>query len=130
MALNVYLLICFLVVDMAQDYFLNKTFPGVKIKYQHSLVSPRRPLHEHKASKSPNDDDSNFYTSPLLVQAISRNQLLYFLLGNVFTGVVNLSVRTILMSDISAMGILILYLLIVNGLIVLLHVRNITTRFW
>ncbi|KAG8950160.1 Glucosaminyl phosphatidylinositol (GlcN-PI) nositol acylation protein [Tulasnella sp. 424] len=47
--------------------------------------------------------------SPALFEAINRNGLPVFLLANVATGLINLSMQTMYMSDLSAMVVLILY---------------------
>ncbi|XP_791509.3 phosphatidylinositol-glycan biosynthesis class W protein [Strongylocentrotus purpuratus] len=66
----------------------------------------------------------------LLVSAIGRNQLLYFLLANVLTGLVNLSIDTIHQPDVTAFGIVALYLFVLNFVLVFFHQKNISTKFW
>ena len=87
-------------------------------------LTPRKALY-HKETGEP-QSLKPFYCckEPLLVKAISRNQLAYFLLGNILTGIVNLTVNTIHSDNFTAMIILIVYILITNGIVVLLHVRK------
>nr|XP_054764341.1 phosphatidylinositol-glycan biosynthesis class W protein-like isoform X1 [Lytechinus pictus] len=66
----------------------------------------------------------------LLVSAIGRNQLLYFLLANVLTGLVNLSIDTIHQPDVTSFGIVALYLFVLNCVLVFFHQKNISTKFW
>ena len=93
-------------------------------------VSPRKALGQKGTEKS--FVCTGFYSckEPLLVKAISRNQLFYFLIGNILTGIVNLSINTIQLDDFASMGILVLYIFITNGIVVVLHIRNINTKFW
>ncbi len=129
-SLSVFLLASFLAVDVLQDHLL-KTNARVSPK-QDTVVSPRRPLHQHHLTDEAKAAHvkSGFIRNPLLVQAISRNQLFFFLLGNVLTGLVNLLVNTMQASDVTAMSILVVYLLFVNGVVVIFHVNDITTKFW
>lgn len=60
--------------------------------------------------------DSIRYTT--LFQAISRNQLLYFLLANVFTGSVNVSINTLSHGTLTSLCVIISYIFCVNGLII------------
>ena len=98
-----------------------------------SVLTPRRALHSLN-NKEPGESHEmpkvKTCREPLLVKAISRNQLFYFLLGNILTGMVNLSMHTEHASDFTAMAILTCYILVTNGIIVLLHVKNVSTKFW
>lgn len=69
------------------------------------------------------------HTSGIL-EAINYNGLLYFLLANVLTGAVNLSINTLQQSSACALTILCTYLLILNSIICVLHRANIQTKFW
>lgn len=65
-----------------------------------------------------------------LVSAINRNQLFFFLIGNVLTGVVNLLIDTRAVSELLAVGALFTYGSVVCGVTCLLFVLNINTKFW
>ena len=65
-----------------------------------------------------------------LLSAINRNQLFFFLIGNVLTGVVNLAVKTGSVEAVPAVATLIAYGGVVCGLTSLLFVFNISTKFW
>jgi glucosaminylphosphatidylinositol acyltransferase len=65
-----------------------------------------------------------------MLEAISRNGLLYFLLANVLTGVVNLLFATINASSTAAILIITIYMLVLSGVTALLHFYNITVKFW
>ena len=65
-----------------------------------------------------------------LLAAMNRNGLFYFLLCNVLTGIVNITVPTIHVQDSSAFTIMFLYLMLVSCVISVLHLKNITVKFW
>ena len=58
--------------------------------------------------------------SSIIVQAINRNQLAIFLVGNLMTGVVNLSMKTIYSSDEVGLLVIALYTWLVCSVAVLL----------
>ncbi|XP_006799626.1 phosphatidylinositol-glycan biosynthesis class W protein [Neolamprologus brichardi] len=65
-----------------------------------------------------------------LIQAVSRNQLLFFLLANVMTGLTNSVVDTISCSTFFSLCILLLYMFINCFVIYVLHFYGITVKFW
>ncbi|KAL6078083.1 Phosphatidylinositol-glycan biosynthesis class W protein, variant 2 [Balamuthia mandrillaris] len=65
-----------------------------------------------------------------LFTAINRNQLFFFLLCNLLVGVVNFGMKTIFASDTTALTVLTAYLLIASLVASVLHVYNITIKFW
>ncbi|XP_074528741.1 phosphatidylinositol-glycan biosynthesis class W protein isoform X2 [Halichoeres trimaculatus] len=65
-----------------------------------------------------------------LVQAVSRNQLLFFLLANVMTGLTNYVMDTLSCSHLFSVCVLLLYMFINCFVIYLLHVCEITIKFW
>ncbi|BFY99388.1 hypothetical protein BsWGS_02428 [Bradybaena similaris] len=69
-------------------------------------------------------------TSVCLLDAISYNSLLYFLLANLLTGAVNMSIATIYASDTVAVVTLVLYMCILSCVVVFLRKRNISTKIW
>jgi len=68
--------------------------------------------------------------TPLLLEAINRNGLLYFLLANILTGIVNVSFPTIFMDVWQSLLILVAYQFILCSVICALHYANKTVRFW
>lgn len=61
--------------------------------------------------------------------AVNRNQLVYFLLANVLTGLVNFCVQTIFCSPLKGVLIVSTYLLLLNLLISVLHLQGKTLKF-
>lgn len=65
-----------------------------------------------------------------LVQAVSRNQLLFFLLANVLTGLTNSVVDTLSCSSSFSVCVLLLYMFVNCCVVYVLHVCGITLKFW
>lgn len=65
-----------------------------------------------------------------LLSAVNYNGLLYFLLANVLTGLVNLSVDTLQLSTVQSMTILITYMGILSFVTLMLYKWKIRLKFW
>ncbi|XP_026184199.1 phosphatidylinositol-glycan biosynthesis class W protein [Mastacembelus armatus] len=65
-----------------------------------------------------------------LIQAVSRNQLLFFLLANVLTGFTNSMVDTLSCSSSFSVCVLLLYMFMNCFVIYVLHLWGITVKFW
>ncbi|XP_059177789.1 phosphatidylinositol-glycan biosynthesis class W protein-like isoform X2 [Physella acuta] len=65
-----------------------------------------------------------------MMEAVAFNSLLYFLLANLMTGVVNMTISTLHTSDISAVAILVVYMFALSGIIVFFKSKNISTKIW
>ncbi|CAN9501610.1 unnamed protein product [Ophioblennius macclurei] len=65
-----------------------------------------------------------------LVQAVSRNQLLFFLLANVMTGLTNSIVDTLSCSGSVSVCVLLLYMFTNCFVIYVLHLSGTTIKFW
>lgn len=78
-------------------------------------------------SKAIEKERVNKATSRVL-HAFNRNGLAIFLVANLLTGLVNMTFKTILMTNIPAMAILVGYMAILTGLGVLLDRRDITIK--
>jgi len=65
-----------------------------------------------------------------LLEAISANGLLYFLLANLLTGAVNLSTVTMSASAPLALTELTAYLVTLSAIVSVLHVYRIRVKFW
>jgi phosphatidylinositol glycan class W len=63
-----------------------------------------------------------------VLEAFNRNGLAIFLVANLLTGLVNLTVPTLHVSDIEAMGILLVYAGVVTGLAVGLDAYDISIK--
>lgn len=65
-----------------------------------------------------------------LLSAVNYNGLLYFLLANVLTGLVNLSIDTLQLSTAQSMTILISYMGILSFVTLMLYKWKIRLKFW
>ncbi|XP_051903359.1 phosphatidylinositol-glycan biosynthesis class W protein-like [Hippocampus zosterae] len=65
-----------------------------------------------------------------LVQAINKNQLLYFLLSNVLTGMANTLVNTLNCTDLFSVCVLLFYMFTNSTVVYVLHICGITIKFW
>nr|XP_040035707.1 phosphatidylinositol-glycan biosynthesis class W protein [Gasterosteus aculeatus aculeatus]XP_040035708.1 phosphatidylinositol-glycan biosynthesis class W protein [Gasterosteus aculeatus aculeatus] len=65
-----------------------------------------------------------------LVQAVSRNQLLFFLLANVMTGLTNSIVDTLSCSSSFSLVVLLSYMFVNCSVIGVLHHCGVTVKFW
>ncbi|KAG0327323.1 Glucosaminyl phosphatidylinositol (GlcN-PI) nositol acylation protein [Podila horticola] len=63
-------------------------------------------------------------TCPPLLEAVNRNGLAVFLVANVLTGLVNMTVQTLYTPDMKALGILVAYMAVVTGLAWVWQVRG------
>ncbi|KAJ8412397.1 hypothetical protein AAFF_G00127330 [Aldrovandia affinis] len=65
-----------------------------------------------------------------LIQAVNRNQLLFFLLANVMTGLTNVIVDTVNSSNLFSVCVLLFYMFMNCFIIFILHLKEITVKFW
>lgn len=68
--------------------------------------------------------------SPIILSAISYNGLAFFLIANVMTGIVNLSVQTLLQDTMISLLILTVYALILCAVMTLLYMKRIKLKAW
>lgn len=83
-----------------------------------------------KQSDSVSDKKTDEIERFCLVQAVSRNQLLFFLLANVMTGLTNSVVDTLSCSSSFSVCVLLLYMFTNCFVIYVLHLCGITVKFW
>lgn len=110
-AYNTTVLLCYLLLDLA-------FFPTPLSKSTYSPVSGLKVIRRSSngndnvsdlASTMPTTPGPSPMPAPPLLEAINRNSLAVFLLANVATGVVNLSMRTMYASNMRAMCVLGVY---------------------
>lgn len=83
-----------------------------------------------KQSDSVSDKKTGEIERHCLVQAVSRNQLLFFLLANVMTGLTNSIVDTLSCSSLFSVCVLLSYMFVNCFVIYVLHLCGITLKFW
>lgn len=143
-AYNLTLLSLFLLLDMVVIFFgevklassdSSRSSKISKVKSRHSNESANL----RKLPKKPKDQSSepsaegivcNVYRCPQIYKSIDYNGLVFFLLGNVGTGVVNMSVATLHADDITAVLLLSLYVAVLSFVALILFKFKIKLKFW
>ena len=74
------------------------------------------------------EEDTYRYSTSRVLEAYNRNGLAIFLVANLLTGLVNLTVPTLHISSLQAMGILLVYSATLTGFALLLDVYNISIK--
>ncbi|KAG5284149.1 hypothetical protein AALO_G00023470 [Alosa alosa] len=65
-----------------------------------------------------------------LIQSVNRNQLLFFMIANLMTGLTNVIVDTVNSNDLFSVSVLLMYMFINSAVIFILHRKGITVKFW
>ncbi|XP_034405955.1 phosphatidylinositol-glycan biosynthesis class W protein [Cyclopterus lumpus] len=86
-------------------------------------------LHKKQAD-SVSDKKTGEIERHCIVQAVSRNQLLFFLLANLMTGLTNSIVDTLVCSSSFSLCVLLSYMFVNCFVIFVLHHWGITVKFW
>ncbi|BES89617.1 GPI anchor biosynthetic process [Nesidiocoris tenuis] len=66
----------------------------------------------------------------LTLEAISANNLLFFLVGNVLTGAVNMAVHTLLVTSTLSLLIILAYTVTTCAIVTYLYLKRLTLKFW
>ena len=84
--------------------------------------------HPHQSATTSSSSSSSLTFD--LLESVSDNGLVYFLLANLLTGAVNVSTVTLAASTSLAMTLLTVYVLTLSLAVSTLHVRRIRVKFW
>jgi glucosaminylphosphatidylinositol acyltransferase len=82
----------------------------------------------YNAQESKTEKEAYTFATSRVLRALNRNGLAAFLLANLLTGLVNLSVPTLDVGPAPAMGILVGYLALVTSIVVVLDIYNISIK--
>ncbi|XP_042298191.1 phosphatidylinositol-glycan biosynthesis class W protein isoform X2 [Sceloporus undulatus] len=118
---------CFLVADLIL-VFAKLLADGADVPCSWRFAQPS--LAQKKRDLVGPLDTKTLPQNVCVISAVNKNQLLYFLLANVLTGIVNLLVDTIHSSTFAAMSILHLYMLTNCCVMYLLQAKNIIFKWW
>ncbi|XP_015998833.2 phosphatidylinositol-glycan biosynthesis class W protein [Rousettus aegyptiacus] len=88
------------------------------------------PATNKKHSESPVSEAERNKPSICLITAMNRNQLTFFLMSNITTGLINLLVDTLHSSTLWALFVLNLYMFTNCLIMYLLHLQDRTIKFW
>jgi hypothetical protein len=67
---------------------------------------------------------------PLTLEAINYNGLLFFLLSNLLTGLINICVQTLTIGVLQSLLIVCGYMFVLCNVIILLYLKNIKVKMW
>lgn len=84
---------------------------------------------DDKVDDEENPSDKRHYV-PIILSSISYNGLVFFLLANVMTGMVNLSFQTLLLNTPQAIAILGGYMFVLCAITTFLYVKKIKLKVW
>ncbi|XP_075051699.1 glucosaminyl-phosphatidylinositol-acyltransferase PIGW [Mixophyes fleayi] len=115
------ILLCDLVLDFAR-YLTPGSIVSRTWNIYNSPSSPKKNVTTLRDSKR----DINI----CLINAINRNQLLFFLQSNIMTGIVNMLIDTINSNNLFSLIILVTYMFVNCLIAYLLHINNITIKWW
>ncbi|NXW64381.1 PIGW protein, partial [Eurystomus gularis] len=119
---------CFVVTDLTL-VFTKLLVKGSSVPCCWDVVKPPDTGKKHETEAVPVGNEGKL--SPVcLISAINKNQLLYFVLANVMTGMVNILIDTIHSKAVFALCILHLYMFSICLIMHILHARNIVLKFW
>lgn len=77
-------------------------------------------------------DEPDFHVPyvPLILQAINYNGLAFFLIANLFTGIVNICFQTMLLETPASLVIISYYIFLLNVIMVFLYVNKFKLKIW
>ncbi|XP_072325580.1 phosphatidylinositol-glycan biosynthesis class W protein [Scyliorhinus torazame] len=94
------------------------------------LDSSQREKDETLLKNSPSRKVDKTTTHFCLIEAVSRNQLLFFLQSNILTGLVNLTIDTVHSNSFVSLFVILLYMFCNCFIVYILHINDITLKFW
>ncbi|NXE08967.1 PIGW protein, partial [Lophotis ruficrista] len=128
LAQSLTLFICFVVTDLTL-VFTKLLVRGSSVPCCWNVVKPPNTSKKHGTEAVPVGREGKL-SHICLISAISKNQLLFFLLANVMTGAVNILIDTIHSKTALTLCILHLYMFFNCLIMYILHAKNIVFKFW
>uniref|UniRef100_A0A8C0BFC1 Phosphatidylinositol-glycan biosynthesis class W protein n=1 Tax=Buteo japonicus TaxID=224669 RepID=A0A8C0BFC1_9AVES len=120
--------ICFVVSDLTL-VFTKLLVKGSSVPCCWNVVKPPNASKKHETEAVPMRREGKL-SHICLISAINKNQLLFFLLANVMTGIVNILIDTIHSKTAFTLCILHLYMFFNCLIMHILHAKNIVLKFW
>uniref|UniRef100_A0A8B9PTJ5 Phosphatidylinositol-glycan biosynthesis class W protein n=1 Tax=Apteryx owenii TaxID=8824 RepID=A0A8B9PTJ5_APTOW len=122
------LFICFVVIDLML-VFTKLLVNGSSVPCCWNVIQPAHSSKKHDTEAVPVKRESKLLHI-CLISAIDKNQLLFFLLANIMTGIVNMMIDTIHSKTSFTLCVLHLYMFFNCLIMYILHARNIVLKFW
>ncbi|NWI14565.1 PIGW protein, partial [Crypturellus soui] len=120
--------ICFIAVDLML-VFTKLLVSGASVPCCWNVLQPAHSSKKHDMETVPVKDESKLL-HVCLITAIDKNQLPFFLLANVMTGIVNIMIDTIHSKTSFTLVVLHLYMFFNCLIMYILHAKNIVLKFW
>ncbi|NWJ08876.1 PIGW protein, partial [Crypturellus undulatus] len=120
--------ICFIAIDLML-VFTKLLVSGASVPCCWNVLQPARSSKKHDMETVPVKGKSKLLHI-CLITAIDKNQLLFFLLANVMTGIVNIMIDTIHSKTSFTLVVLHLYMFFNCLIMYILHAKNIVLKFW
>ncbi|KFV80152.1 Phosphatidylinositol-glycan biosynthesis class W protein [Struthio camelus australis] len=120
--------IWFVVIDLVL-LFTKLLVNGSRVPSSWNVIQPPRSSKKHDTEAMPIGRESKLL-HVCLITAIDKNQLLFFLLANIMTGIVNIMIDTIHSKTPFTLCILHLYMFLNCLIMYILHAKNIVLKFW
>lgn len=76
------------------------------------------------------DEEAPHEYGPIVLKAINTNGLVFFLVANLLTGLVNILFQTMLLDDLTSVLILVLYMLVLCTFQTVFYIYGIRLKFW
>ncbi|NXU50847.1 PIGW protein, partial [Turnix velox] len=118
----------FVVVDLTL-VFTKLLVKGCSVPCCWDIIKPSNSSTKHGREVAPTGREVEL-ANICLISAINKNQLAFFLLANVLTGLVNILIDTIHSRTVFALCILHLYMFFNCLIMYILHAKNIVLKFW
>ncbi|KFQ26277.1 Phosphatidylinositol-glycan biosynthesis class W protein [Mesitornis unicolor] len=123
------LFLWFLVTDLTL-VFTQLLVKGSSVPCCWNAAKPPMTSTKHETETVPRGREGKEKLHICLISAINKNQLLFFLLANVMTGMVNILIDTIHSKTAFTLCILHLYMFLNCLIMYILHAKNIVLKFW
>ena len=123
LALSIFVILMFIISHIVIAWYISKSWLSSRTMPDQWIALPPDKASEHMDFSPPPP-------SLCIFSAITRNSLFYFLICNLTTGVVNGLIDTMSVGKVFAIAILVGYQFAITLLIWILHIKQITLRYW
>uniref|UniRef100_A0A0C9QI82 Phosphatidylinositol-glycan biosynthesis class W protein n=1 Tax=Fopius arisanus TaxID=64838 RepID=A0A0C9QI82_9HYME len=114
---------CFWIVALSATVINGLLLVDIQVDIVMQIVSGRKKgrSENRRVTFEDNDEGEGVRITPEIFEAVNYNGLTFFLLANLMTGIVNMSMRTLYVEDFNALLVIIFYIVAVVLVSVILH---------
>lgn len=98
--------------------------------YYTNFNRPQWQLMEPNNKSQLDEPDFHIPYVPLILRAINYNGLAFFLIANLFTGIINICFQTMLLGTPASLVIIMYYIFLLNVIMVFLYVNKFKLKIW